>query len=257
MGRRNYDLTGITPGSPAWILQQERKHRRAGLPGQTPLHQLLSTPTGAQNDLPVDEDRTPRSLPTVSEEEADDRTPTVANFPENAGHLQDQHATSREIREPPTLIDPNRVSQRPSFETEFGDNDPPVQDPSQKAHGSVTNDDGLTVPISHPKAQALGFGDDVAPTDNYNMAVSNAPEVPAWQPMTMEDFHIGNMVLQGLAAHGSVRAQASSFDGGQNPTVCSGQNDGSGEDIVMGDGWCEQDIGVSTFPNAPHYTVRM
>lgn len=246
MGRRNYDLTGITPGSPAWKVQQERKHRRAGLSGPAPINDSPSTPTGCQNHITVDEDQTPRALPRVLEEEADDRTPTVANFPANTGRLQGQCTMLREASETSTFIDPGAASQRPDFDIERRNDDLPAQPPVRKPRGPVTNDEGLAAPTTHREVRVLEFQNDVALSDSYNVTPSNSLEVPSWQPMTMEDFRIGNLVLQGLAAQGCVGAPASCFEDGLRAIIGAYQIRDSGEDTAMGENCYEKVSGTGS-----------
>jgi hypothetical protein len=202
MGRRNYDLTGITPGSPAWILQQERKHRRAGLPGPAPVHETPSTPTGGQNDVSIDGDRTPRALPTVPEE-MDDKTPTVANFP--AGTLtgigkpatEDMAAT-----QPPSVANPRASQTQPTFESQPPNEASFVSD--FELQPDIPSERSLEVPYLGKDPEDLGPLDEqcLAPIvrDDIGLQLPTTQTASSWQPMTMEDFDLGNRVLQALAS---------------------------------------------------------
>ena len=186
MGRRNYDLTGVGPGSPAWIAKQERNQKRERLPGVLSHRSKNSDVCRAVNP-PVDTETIPQALPVITEQRMEDLTPTAPSFPTQEAVSEHRHAVSvpAHIKRhyPPRECNSHEILQRLAEQ---------AQQPI--ARGNFTRSPFFISVV--PQLQGFQHHD---PMEIQAPAQQDTLQGLQWQPMTLVDYHVGNMVLEALA----------------------------------------------------------
>ncbi|KAK0384438.1 hypothetical protein NLU13_8524 [Sarocladium strictum] len=187
MGRRNYDLTRIKPGSPAWICRQERKGKKI-LPQIDMLACQSSEVESARESSLLDPERTPRALPVVTEEEdTGDITPIALTFPRQVSLPQHQSDMSNNLGVENSMAPSGNCGNLPSRQ---GMPAHPARFPPEL---SCLNDGSCV------QAQSPGdlFLEHPGPDEGQ------CPSPPGdfqWQNMTEEEHQLGNKILRVLAA---------------------------------------------------------